>query len=144
LDEIETLTAPQRAAKSLAYDCSGCDRGMVLRADRGKVEQILLNLVANAVKFTPPGGRITIETQQSGIGRGAILVRDTGIGLAPDQLRLVFEAYTQFGGASDKAHEGTGLGLSISRDLARGMGGDLTAESELGRGSVFRLTLPSA
>jgi len=142
LDEIEPLTAPQRAAKRLTYDCSACDRGMVLRADPGKVEQILVNLIANAVKFTRPNGRITLATERIGLRQGAVLVCDTGVGLSPAELRRAFDAFTQFSRTSAGGDEGTGLGLSISRDLARGMAGDLTAESEPGRGSAFKLTLP--
>lgn len=144
LDEIEPLTAPQRAARELDYDDSRCERAMVLKADPRKVEQILLNLVANAIKFTPPRGRITIGTERAGPGRCALVVRDTGIGMKQDELRLLFEPFTQLRRARGETGEGSGLGLSISRDLARGMGGELTAESPRGGGSLFRLTLPLA
>jgi signal transduction histidine kinase len=74
----------------------------------------------------------------------AIRVRDTGMGIPDDRLRSIFEPFVQAGRALNRTHEGVGLGLAISRDLARAMGGDITVESEVGRGSVFTVTLPSA
>jgi PAS domain S-box-containing protein len=107
------------------------------------LEQVLLNLLSNAVKFTPPGGQIELECGEVD-GRVALCVRDTGIGIAPEKLESVFEPFVQIGRTLNAPAEGTGLGLAISRDLARGMGGDLVAESEEGTGSVFTLTLPRA
>jgi PAS domain S-box-containing protein len=117
------------------------DADVVARADRIKVEQILLNLLSNAVKFTPEGGRITATC---GVleGRAAVTVADTGEGIPQDQLDTIFEPFVQLGRSLTSGHEGAGLGLAISRDLARGMSGDLTAQSTPGTGSVFTLTLP--
>jgi signal transduction histidine kinase len=142
LDRIEPLTAPQRAQKRFAYDCSGCDRRMVLHADMDLVVQIVLNLLSNAMKFTPPQGSITLRTEPRPPTHGALQVRDTGVGMSRAELDRLFEPYTQF--AAGLKERGTGLGLSISRDLARGMAGEITAESEPGGGSVFTLTLPLA
>ena len=139
LAEVDDLTAPQVGAKSLGYKNSGCETALVVRADRDKLRQILLNLVSNAVKFTPAGGHITVEC--GGKGRlASITVRDTGIGVASDKLEAIFEPFVQVG--KELNREGTGLGLSISRELARAMQGDLTAQSSEGEGSVFTLTLP--
>jgi PAS domain S-box-containing protein len=142
LDVIDPLTAPQRAASHLEYDCTGSDPMLVFHADREKVVQIMLNVLSNAAKFTPPEGRITVTTAVLDASTGAFAVRDTGIGMSADQLKLVFEPFTQFDSKLAREHTGTGLGMPISRELARGMGGDLTATSEPGVGSVFTLSLP--
>jgi len=139
LAEVDDLTAPQVGAKQLEYENRSCDTDIVVRADRDKFRQILLNLVSNAVKFTPSGGRVTVECGVSG-GLAAITVRDTGIGIPPDKVEAVFEPFVQVG--KELNREGTGLGLSISRELARAMQGDLTGESRIGEGSAFTVTLP--
>jgi signal transduction histidine kinase len=95
------------------------------------------------VKFTEPGGRIQVRCAPVD-GRVQIQVCDTGIGIPADKLDSIFEPFVQIGRALNRPTEGTGLGLAVSRDLARGMGGDLTAESTLGEGSVITLTLPKA
>ena len=113
-------------------------------ADREKLEQVLINLLGNAVKFTPPGGRITLYAE-AGAGRSsAIHVRDTGIGIEPTQLASIFEPFVQIEPALTRTTEGAGLGLAISRELARGMGGDLRATSAPGAGSTFTVELPRA
>jgi PAS domain S-box-containing protein len=144
LEVIDSLTAPQRHAKRLDYECQRCDPTLVFRADQQKVVQILLNVLSNATKFTPADGRITVSTEIPAAGVGAFSVRDTGIGMSPDQLQIVFEPYVQFDSHLAREHKGTGLGMPISRELARGMGGDLTASSEPGAGSTFTLSLPLA
>jgi len=106
--------------------------------------QILLNLLSNAVKFTPEGGRITVSTSRLSGGLAAISVSDSGIGMSPAELTLVFEPYVQFDNALSREHKGTGLGMPISREMARAMGGDLVATSQQGVGSTFTLTLPVA
>jgi PAS domain S-box-containing protein len=144
LTAIDSLTAPQRAAKQLAYDCTGCDRMLEVRADREKLTQILLNVIGNAVKFTPEQGRITVRTAMLDTGAAEFEISDSGVGMSPDQAARVFEPYTQFESSLSGQSRGTGLGMPISRDLARGMGGDLTVESTLGAGTTFRLVLPVA
>jgi PAS domain S-box-containing protein len=144
LTAIDSLTAPQRAAKQLAYDCTGCDRMLEVRADREKLTQILLNVIGNAVKFTPEHGRITVRTAMLDTGAAEFEISDSGVGMSPDQAARVFEPYTQFESSLSGQSRGTGLGMPISRDLARGMGGDLTVESTLGAGTTFRLVLPVA
>ena len=142
LEVVDPLTTPQRAAKRLAYECDGCDPRLVFHADKQKVVQIMLNILSNATKFTPRDGRITVETSVLGPETGAFSVRDTGVGMSEKELELVFEPYVQFDNALAREQKGTGLGMPISRELARGMGGDLTASSEPGVGSVFTLSLP--
>jgi two-component system, sensor histidine kinase and response regulator len=144
LGVLESLIAPQRAAKRLAYDCSGCEQKLVFRADKQKLVQIVLNLLSNAVKFTPADGRITVSTARISNDLAAISVRDTGLGMSPEELALVFEPYVQFDSSLAREHKGTGLGMPISREMARAMGGDLVATSLPGAGSIFTLTLPLA
>jgi signal transduction histidine kinase len=112
------------------------------------LQQILLNLISNAIKFTPNGGEIRVDCVDcSDDGRGArvqIDVRDTGPGIPADKLERIFEPFVQLDSKHTRAHEGAGLGLAISRDLARAMGGDLTVRSGLGVGTTFSLTLPRA
>jgi signal transduction histidine kinase len=139
---VESLVLPQVRAKAIVVDSSGCDPRLAVRADPEKLQQILVNLLSNAVKFTDRGGRIWISCRATAPARAAIAVRDTGTGIPADKLEAVFEPFVQVGRALNAPGEGTGLGLAISRDLARGMGGDLTVESTLGAGSVFTLVLP--
>ena len=118
---------------------------LAARADREKVQQILINLLGNAVKFTDDGGSVRVEAQAGEGGSTVHLrVRDTGWGIDPAMLARVFEPFVQVDASRTRASQGTGLGLAISRDLARGMGGELSAESVPGSGSVFTLTLPGA
>jgi signal transduction histidine kinase len=113
-----------------------------VRADRSKVEQILLNLLSNAVKFTEPGGSIDITVNVE--DRVRLHVRDTGIGIPAEQLERIFDPFVQIGRSLTSPHAGAGLGLAISRDLARAMQGDLEVESTEGAGAVFTLSLPAA
>jgi signal transduction histidine kinase len=140
---VESLVTPQARARNLTLSVAACDPAMSLRADREKVNQILLNLISNAIKFTAPGGRIDVDC---GADREVIRIRvsDTGEGIPPDKLDRIFEPFMQVNSALTRTNDGVGLGLAISRDLARGMGGDLTVESTVGKGSRFELALPRA
>jgi signal transduction histidine kinase len=144
---VEVFIAPQLLDKRL--ECrfeppvEHEDAQVLVRADPEKLQQILTNLLANAIKFTAPGGQITVSYDIRAADV-SIHVRDTGRGIAPDAIELIFEPFAQLGRGLTSTAEGVGLGLAIGRELARGMGGDLTAESVLGKGSVFTLTLPRA
>lgn len=122
--------------------------------DEDRVRQVVTNLLSNALKFTEPGGRVTVrcgvEEQPPGdaflVGDGPwsfVEVEDTGIGIAESALPGVFQAFEQVDGGRRRSRGGTGLGLTISRQLARLMSGDLTVRSEVGAGSTFTLWLPS-
>jgi PAS domain S-box-containing protein len=143
LDNVSAMMEAQARRKGLTLERGPCPRQAVARVDRSRAEQILLNLLSNAVKFTPEGGRVTLSCARRG-DRVTVRVHDTGLGLPPDKLEAVFEPFVQLGRSLNSAHEGTGLGLAISRDLARAMGGDLTAASAPGAGATFTLTLPAA
>ena len=111
-----------------------------IRADERKVKQVLLNLLSNALKFTPEGGRIDVRAAVRD-GAAEISVIDTGVGIAPEDQAAVFEEFRQVGTASKKV-EGTGLGLAISRKFVELHGGRIWVESELGSGTTFTFTLP--
>ncbi|HEU4410031.1 MAG TPA: ATP-binding protein, partial [Polyangiaceae bacterium] len=111
-----------------------------LETDEGKVAQVLRNLVTNALKFTDRG-EVRVRARRDG-GSAIFEVRDTGIGIAPGDLERVFEEFYQVEHPRQRQLKGSGLGLSLSRHLAERLGGSLTAESELGRGSVFALRVP--
>jgi signal transduction histidine kinase len=136
----EALVAPQLSSRGLHFDLSGCERGERVEVDRDKTQQILVNLVTNAIKFTLPGGTIAIAcVPERHVVR--LTVTDTGIGIPADKLATIFEPFVQVDTRLTRTHEGVGLGLAISRDLARAMGGDLTVDSRIGEGSCFTLTL---
>lgn len=138
VDGVLPMIQPQVLAKGLRLTTSVA-ASICVAADRGKLEQVLLNLLSNAVKFTAHG---TIEvTGFATLHRAGIRVHDTGIGIPPERLDSIFEPFVQVGRSLTTRHEGTGLGLTISRDLTRAMGGDLTVESELGKGTTFTVSL---
>jgi signal transduction histidine kinase len=141
---LEPIVAPQLAAGGVAYRCLRGESGLRVRADQERVRQILLNLLTNAIKFTDAGGSVTVAC-----GCSAevvwLSVTDTGRGIEPDKMERIFEPFVQVDRHLTKdSQQGVGLGLAISRDLARRMGGDITAESEVGKGSTFTLSLPRA
>ena len=141
LAAVEALIEPQLAAKALRYTYRRGDPAVAVRADRERMEQIVLNLLSNAIKFTDPGGTVVLEWEADR-ARVHVRVRDTGRGIPPDKLASIFEPFVQVDPALTRSSEGTGLGLAISRDLARAMRGDLTVQSAEGGGSTFTLTLP--
>lgn len=143
LATCEALVMPHANAKKVELSLDACDGILKVRADPEKLQQIVLNLITNAVKFTDAGGRIALGCR-AGRDTGAITVTDTGEGIVPDQLEHIFEPFVQGDSRLARKHEGVGLGLAISRDLARGMGGDLTVTSTPGEGSTFTLRLPRA
>ena len=142
LDVVRVMAEPLAAAKGMTLEWPAPTEVMA-RGDMSKVEQILLNLITNAVKFTPHGGRITVEVGSSPEGV-SVTVTDTGIGIPVDQLESIFEPFVQVGRTLTSLHEGAGLGLAISRDLARAMGGELSARSGPGEGASFLLVMPPA
>src|SRR5260370_23016605 len=112
----------------------------IVRADARQVVQVLLNLLANAVRHTPAGGAVTLAARPAG-AEVAISVADTGCGIARDEVGRIFQEFVQAGNHSPG---GIGLGLAISRRLVQMMGGSISVESELGQGSTFTVRLPSA
>jgi signal transduction histidine kinase len=116
----------------------------LIRGDAPRVHQIVWNLVSNAIKFTPPGGRVTLELTKDG-GQVELRVRDTGVGIAPEFLPHVFERFRQADSASARSHSGLGLGLAITRHLVEMHGGSIAAHSDgPERGALFIVRLPAA
>ena len=143
--DVLPMVESQVAAKSLTLetvlpDVQGTEPAYAW-ADRDKLAQVLLNVLSNAIKFTSEGGRITTSLTTDDSSHVVVRISDTGVGIPPDKLDAVFEPFVQVRTDLTRTTEGTGLGLAISRDLARGMGGDLRATSELGVGSTFELVL---
>lgn len=138
LSDVRTLIATQAAKKGLLVEWQCEDPNLHVWADRQRLEQILVNLATNAVKFTNKGS-IRLRCHASG-PNAVIEVADTGPGIAPQDLSGIFEPFVQT--SADTGDGGVGLGLAISRELAQLIGGQLSCESTLGKGSVFTLTLP--
>lgn len=143
LETLDELIRPQVEVKSLrlVQESRGCDA--VVRVDPEKVRQILLNLLANAVKFTQEGGEITLRCEAAP-DEVRIEVQDTGRGIPAAELPRIFDPFVQVDRElTVGSQHGVGLGLAISRDLARAMGGELTVRSEVGKGTTFALRLPA-
>ncbi len=142
------MARPLAEKKNIDLDCEASASLPPLRQDQAKVQQILNNLLSNAIKFTPEGGRIFVSAERDDQGDLRLRVTDTGIGISPDEQHLVFEKFRQGtsalpdGDAMTREYSGTGLGLSIVRELCRLLGGDVSLESELGKGSTFTIRLP--
>jgi signal transduction histidine kinase len=138
---VDPLCRPQIDAKELTYRWQPAADQLIVRADLEKVRQIVVNMISNACKFTPPGGSIEVACVR--LERAIeIRVTDTGPGIPPQKLDAIFEPFVQLDNGLTRSSAGTGLGLSISRELARAMGGDLAVSSIYGQGSTFTLTLP--
>jgi signal transduction histidine kinase len=143
MDSLREFVEPQLREKGLSFTVAKDIPETEVCGDPDKVRQILINLLSNAIKFTPSGGSIDLKCHENA-KMLYLRVEDTGSGIPPDKMEAVFEPFVQVNRDYASKHEGTGLGLSISRDLARRMGGDLTVESKLGKGSQFVLSLPKA
>jgi signal transduction histidine kinase len=139
--DLDDVVSSLAHAKSLEYECDSLEANVYARTDPDKLRQILINLLSNAVKFTPEGGRIRVSwtVNQRSV---SIHVQDSGPGIPRDKHEAVFEPFVQLERGLTRTTEGTGLGLAISRGLARGMGGDVLLESEVGAGSVFTVMIP--
>jgi PAS domain S-box-containing protein len=134
------MVEPQAAARGLRLR-NICHEPADYRGEEDRVAQILINLLSNAVKFTEPGGQITVECGSESETHVYVSVADTGVGIPSEYLDRIFEPFVQVASSTTTTTRGTGLGLAISRRFARLMGGDLIAESEMGKGSSFKLTL---
>jgi signal transduction histidine kinase/CheY-like chemotaxis protein len=145
-DTVE-LFAEAAKAKGLALETSlPASPELALIGDPLRLRQILVNLLGNAIKFTRAGTiRLAVATQASddaGTLRIRFDVSDTGIGIAPEKLSMIFDAFTQADGSTTREYGGTGLGLSIARQICAAMAGEITAQSEPGKGSVFTVVIP--
>jgi signal transduction histidine kinase len=142
LSDLDALVSPQAAGKSLTLDYRSSDHSLTVLADREKFRQVILNLLSNAIRHTPPGGHITLTSSAAGDSEVEICVEDTGPGIPENRRAQVFEPFVQLDRSLTQPQEGLGLGLAISRDLARGMRGDLKLTASRTGGASFHLTLP--
>jgi signal transduction histidine kinase len=143
LAQSAEMIAPQVSAAGQTLAVEGCDDDLYIRGDRDAVEQILINLLGNAVKYTPSGGRIGLTCVADARDVG-IRVSDTGPGIPPDKRDAIFQPFTQLDQELSSRKAGVGLGLAISRDLARAMQGDVTVDASVSSGATFVLRLPRA
>jgi signal transduction histidine kinase len=140
IDDALILVRERASRRGIALGHSVDDRLGQIRGDERKVKQVLLNLLSNALKFTPAGGRIEVRARvQDDVAE--IAVTDTGVGIAPEDQEAVFEEFRQVGAADNKV-EGTGLGLALSRKFIELHGGRIWVKSQVGQGSTFTFTLP--
>jgi signal transduction histidine kinase len=150
LRATEVMITPQVRAKNLRYEYQPPPDSPIVRADPHRLQQIVLNLLTNAIKFTEAGGMVRLSCDVSSNGdadhgrTARVSVRDTGRGIPADRIEAIWQPFVQLGRKLSQPGEGVGLGLAISRDLARALGGELTVSSTVGEGSEFTLTLPVA
>jgi signal transduction histidine kinase/DNA-binding response OmpR family regulator len=140
LPEVLSTCRPLAMTKSIQVE-QNLTAGLSVYADRVRFKQILYNLLSNAVKFTPKGGAIKIDCHKEG-DFVSISVKDTGIGIRPEDHTAVFEEFRQVEASGEATHEGTGLGLAITRRLVEQQGGTISLESAVGKGSRFTFTVP--
>lgn len=143
LERAESLIEVRIDEANLAYERTDCSSDLYVQADPDRLQQILLNLLTNAIKFTPDGGTVTVEVQDADEHLD-IAVHDTGVGISESDQARIFDPFVQ-GNSTDRPEDagGVGLGLAISRDLATAMNGTLTVDSAEGEGATFTLTLPA-
>jgi signal transduction histidine kinase len=137
----EAVVSPLALDNKVRLEVAPCPRGIVVSADGDKLKQILVNLTANAIKFTGKNGSVTLSCRADEVSVW-FEVKDTGPGIDREKLRDIFEPYVQLGAPVVDRFGGSGLGLTISREFAAGMSGDIAATSALGQGSTFTVRLP--
>jgi PAS domain S-box-containing protein len=145
LDEVTTALEPLARAKGLAFDVELPAERISVRTDRRALQQIILNLTNNAIKYTERGGvRIAIVfREERGRRMLDVVVSDTGVGIKPDDVTRLFTAFEQIDSSTTRKFEGTGLGLHLSKRLAALLGAEISVQSEYGAGSTFTLSLPA-
>ncbi|HET9426625.1 MAG TPA: ATP-binding protein [Gemmatimonadaceae bacterium] len=143
LSSCDALMRPQMEHRELEFSVELCSPDLKVIADSEKLQQIVLNLLTNASKFTQPGGHVRLSCAVRPLNVG-ITVADTGRGIPKEQIERIFEPFVQVDARLTRTEEGVGLGLAISRDLAHGMNGEISLVSEVGKGSAFTVTIPRA
>ncbi|MBI3999387.1 MAG: hybrid sensor histidine kinase/response regulator, partial [Candidatus Omnitrophica bacterium] len=142
IDEVLGSLKSLAEKKQVKFDFHPTQGFPKVPCDAERMVQVLTNLVGNAIKFTPEGGTVSIRAEMTPQSRAQVVVSDTGIGIAKEDLGRIFERFEQVKGADSKGVKGTGLGLSICKELVRLHGGDVWAESEVGKGSHFIVSIP--
>jgi signal transduction histidine kinase len=140
---VETLR-PVAAEKVIALEAAITEPSILVWADRDKINQVLMNLIGNAIKFTPAQGRVTVSALRNGKESIQVSVSDTGPGVPPDEKEKIFDRFYQIAQVGGAKPKGTGLGLAICKALVELHGGKIWVESEINRGSTFSFTLPAS
>ena len=143
LDELRKDLAPLESGKPLKVKYEIGEGVPSIKTDWGKLKRILLGLLNNAVKFTEKG-EVKLSVLSAGHGEISFIVSDTGIGIPSEQIPLIFEKFRQLDGSTNRRYGGTGLGLTITKNLVDLLGGKIEVESEVGKGSTFKVTIPVA
>jgi signal transduction histidine kinase len=141
--ELREQMLPMAREKEITLGESLADGLPPLRADRAKLRRVLVNLLSNALKFTPRGGRVEVSAAREG-ALVRVSVSDTGVGIPPEDLARLFDKYEQARSRATRSEKGTGLGLYITRQLVELHGGGISVTSEVGQGSTFSFTVPVA
>jgi PAS domain S-box-containing protein len=141
--EVTESLRPVAVEKLISLEVVSPDTGVTAWADRDRVTQVLINLIGNAVKFTPHHGEVTVAVERNGAEWVQVSVTDTGPGISPGEANKIFDKFYQIARAANQKSKGTGLGLAICKALVEMHGGKIWADSEVGRGSVFSFTLPA-
>jgi len=142
VEVLINFTRPMAQNKNLDVHLDIDENLPLVQSDPGKLQQILFNLISNAIKFTPDGGRIDVKVSEVDEKTFELLVADTGPGIAPEDQEKVFEKFLQLDGSMTREHSGTGLGLAIVKELVEILGGTIHLKSQLGKGTLFRVLLP--
>jgi signal transduction histidine kinase len=140
--EVVESLRPVAVEKGIRLDVASTDADATAWADRDKVTQVLMNLIGNALKFTPAQGQVAVAIQRDGAEWVQISVADTGPGIPPGEAAKIFDQFYQVGKVDAQKRQGTGLGLAICKTLVEMQRGKLWVESEVGRGSTFFFALP--
>jgi signal transduction histidine kinase len=143
VEELREQMQPLAAQKEIALEETIPEDLPPLQADRAKLRRVLVNLLSNALKFTPKSGRVSLSATREG-DFVRVAVADTGVGIAPDDLKDIFDKYAQARSRATRSEKGTGLGLYITRQLVELHGGRIEVQSEVGKGSTFSFTIPIA
>jgi PAS domain S-box-containing protein len=142
-DMLKTMLGSRFAENGIAFRCLLPDQPLAVVVDQHKFAQIFINLLSNAVKFTPRGGDVTLAVRRRADGGLAVSVRDTGIGIAAEDIPVVLSPFGQVESAFSRTHHGTGLGLPLAKSLAELHGGELNLESAPGVGTTVTVSLPA-
>jgi len=143
IDELRETMEPLAKGKGITIEEYLSPELPMVEADRPKLRRIIVNLLSNAIKFTPKGGRVSLKAEREN-ERIRIYVTDTGVGIAKEDVEILFDKYEQARSRATRGEKGTGLGLYITRQLVELHGGQIEVKSELGRGSTFSFTMPVA
>ena len=142
LREAEQMVRPLALRRGIRFEVE-TEPGVRVKGDVQRLRQVALNLLSNAIKFTPQGGQVRAAVRATADGFAELSVKDTGIGIAPENHALVFEAFRQVDGSVTRNFDGTGLGLTLVRKFVAAMGGEVRLDSRLGEGALFTVRLPA-